>query len=190
MRAAGFLGALDQPWSHRQLNQESKIMNQVQRPFRGLLVAGLVSAAFGCNNDALTPSSASEALTPSGASATTTALAASTAVSALSGSLRLRCERRPGRSKISVDGNDLVPRNGRFRARVKASGGTVTSATKRAVGDEAEFDFDSNRNDIAQGATRIPSNFITHRAGPDVIGEILNAQGQVVARSGAECQFR
>jgi len=190
MRAAGS-SALSANHGHSvQLNQESKIMNQVQRSFRGLLVAGLVSAAFGCNNDALTPSSAPETLSPSGASATTTALAASNAVSALSGSLRLRCERRPGRSKISVDGNNLVPRNGRFRARVKASGGTVTSAAKRAVGDEAEFDFDSNANDIAQGATRIPSNFITHRAGPDVIGEILNADGQVVARSGAECEFR
>ena len=73
-------------------------------------------------------------------------------VSALSASLRVRCERRSTRSKISVDGNNLSPRNGRFRARVRASGGTVTSASKRAVGDEAEFDFDSNRNDIAQGA--------------------------------------
>ena len=165
-------------------------MNQVQHSLRGLLVVGLVSAAFGCNNEALTPSGASEALTSSGTSAAATALPASNAVSALSATLRLRCERRPGRSKISVDGNNLVPRNSRFRARVRAAGGTVTSATKRAVGDEAEFDFDSNRNDIAQGATRISSTFIAHRAGPDVIGEILNAQGQVVARSGAECQFR
>ena len=54
-------------------------------------------------------------------------------------------------------------------------------ATKRAVGDEAEFDFDSNRNDIVQGARRIPARFITARSGPDVIGEILNSQGKVIA---------
>jgi hypothetical protein len=164
-------------------------MNQVQHSLRGLLVVGLVSAAFGCNNDALTPTSASDATTTLSA-ATFANNSVSSAAIALSGTLRLRCERRPGRSKISVDGNNLVPRNGRFRARVKAAGGTVTSVARRAIGDEAEFDFDSNPNDVARGATRISSSFIAHRAGPDVVGEILNAQGQVVARSGAECQFR
>jgi hypothetical protein len=110
--------------------------------------------------------------------------------SVVAASLRVRCERRSNRSKISVDGNNLSPRNGRFRARVRAAGGTATSAVKRAVGDEAEFDFDSNRNDIAQGATRIAVNFIAARSGPDVIGEVLNAQGQVIASQGAECRFR
>jgi hypothetical protein len=165
----------------RQLtHQESKIMNQVQQSLRGLVFAGLASAIFGCSSDVLTPS---------GESSTTT-LAAGNDVSSLSASLRLRCERRTGRSKISVDGNNLTPRNGTFRARVNAAGGTVTSPTKRAVGDEAEFDFDSNPNDVAQGATRISSTFIARRSGPDVVGEILNAQGQVVARAGVECLFQ
>jgi hypothetical protein len=157
-------------------------MNQVQQSLRGLVLAGLASASFGCSNDVLMPSGESNATVP----------AAGSDVSSLSVSvsLRLRCERRTGRSKISVDGDNLVPRNGTFRARVKAAGGTVTSPTKRAVGDEAEFDFDSNPNDIAQGATRISSTFIARRTGPDAIGEILNAQGQVVARAGVECLFR
>ena len=73
---------------------------------------------------------------------------------------------------------------------VTNAGGTVTSRAKRAIGDEAEFDFDSNPNDIAQGATRISSTFIARRSGPDVVGEILNAQGQVVGRAGVECLFR
>jgi hypothetical protein len=105
--------------------------------------------------------------------------------------LRVRCEARGGsRSKISVDGNNLSPRNGSFRARVRAAGGTVTSATRRAVGDQVEFDFDSDRGDIARGATRIAARFIVARSGPDVIGELLNAQGRVVARQGVECRLR
>jgi hypothetical protein len=66
----------------------------------------------------------------------------------------------------------------------------VTAPARRAVGDEVEFDFDSNRNDIAAGATRIAANFIRARSGPDVIGQILNAQGAVVASRGVECEFR
>jgi hypothetical protein len=111
-------------------------------------------------------------------------------ISTLSATLRVRCERRSDRSKISVDANNVVPRNGTFRARVRAAGGTRTSAPKRAVGDEVEFDFDSERDDIAAGATPIPANFIQRRDGPDVIGVLLNAQGQVVVRRGVECEFR
>ena len=157
-------------------------MNQYQQSLRGLVLAGLASVAFGCSNDVLMPSGESNATTlPTGNDVS------SLSVTAL---LRVRCERRTGRSKISVDGNNLAPRNGTFRARVKAAGGTVTSRAKRAIGDEAEFDFDSNPNDIAQGATRISSMFIARRSGPDVVGEILNAQGQVVGRAGVECLFR
>jgi hypothetical protein len=89
-----------------------------------------------------------------------------------------------------VDGNNLLPRNGTFRARVRAAGGTVTSPARRAVGDEAEFDFDSDRGDIAQGATPIAARFIVARSGPDVIGELLDSQGRVVASRGVDCRFR
>jgi hypothetical protein len=116
---------------------------------------------------------------------------ATASVTSLASGLRVRCEARgSSRSKISVDGNNVSPRNGSFRARVRAAGGTVTSAAKRAVGDEVEFDFDSDRGDIARGATRVPARFIVARSGPDVIDELLNAQGRVVARQGVECRFR
>jgi len=105
-------------------------------------------------------------------------------------SIRLSCERRTNRSRISVDGFGLVPRAGNFRARVTASGGTVTSAAKRAVAGQDEFDFDSNPNDIRAGATRIAATFITARTGPDVVARILNASGQVVATQGANCTIR
>ncbi len=107
-----------------------------------------------------------------------------------SGNLRLRCEVRPGRSKISVDGKNLSPRNGTFSARIEASGGTAVAGAAKAIGDEVEFDFDSNAGDIEEGATPISATFIAARSGPDVVGEILNAQGRVVARASAECEFR
>jgi len=157
-----------------------KVRNSV---LGGLVLAGLVGGLAACNNEALDPSTQSSA--PS-----ETALTASNNVATLGATLRVRCEHRSGRSKISVDANNVSPRNGRFRARVVAAGGTVTSAAKRAVGDEVEFDFDSDRGDIAAGATAIPANFIRTRTGPDVIGKLLNASGQVVATRGVECSFR
>ena len=179
-------------------------MNKLQLALRGLVFIGVAGTAAGCNSDLVTPSNSSDIATPatSGVTAPGTAednparssddnpgaLVSNT--SAIAGTLRLRCERRSGRSKISVDGNNLSPRNGSFRARVRAAGGSVVAAAKRAVGDEVEFDFDSNRNDIAAGATRISATFISRRSGPDVVGEILNSQGSVVARQGVECSFR
>ncbi|HEY9014830.1 MAG TPA: hypothetical protein VIM84_07195 [Gemmatimonadales bacterium] len=146
----------------------------------GLALAGLVGYAAACNNEPVDPTT-----NPPGVTVTS-----GEELSSLTATLRVRCERRPNRSKISVDANDVTPRNGSFRARVRAAGGTVTSAAKRAVGDEVEFDFDSDRDDIAAGATRIPANFIQRRDGADVVGILLNAQGDVVARRGVECEFR
>src|SRR5215475_5218527 len=82
-------------------------------------------------------------------------------VTADAASVRVRCETRGDRSKISVDGNDLAP--GSYTATLKspasaASG--VTAPAKTAVGDEVEFDFDSNANDVAAGATQISQSFI------------------------------
>jgi hypothetical protein len=106
------------------------------------------------------------------------------------GVIRLRCERRSNRSRISVDGRSLSPRAGTFRARVRAAGGSATSPTQKAVGGEAEFDFDSDRGDVREGATRIAASFIRARSGPDVVAEILNAQGNVVASGGGDCEAR
>jgi hypothetical protein len=174
------------PSSHRGnvLYTILQLERQAMKPFHpslgGLMLAGLVGAAAACSNDLVNPSSSSS--TPA-----EVAMIGAENLSAVTATLRVRCERRPGRSKISVDANDVAPRNGLFRARVRAAGGTVTSALKRAVGDEVEFDFDSNTE---AGATRIPANFIQRRTGPDVVGILLNAQGDVVARRGVECEFR
>jgi hypothetical protein len=147
---------------------------------RRVLLASLAISAGACGSETLDPSSSS-----TGSSEAT--ILAQDNLSALSASLRVRCERRSNRSKISVDANNVSPRNARYKARVRAAGGTVTSALKRAIGDEVEFDFDSNTE---RGATRIPANFIRGKAGADVIGQLLNANGVVVASSGVNCDFR
>lgn len=94
-------------------------------------------------------------------------------------SLRLRCERRfdPARSKISVDGRNVLP-NAIYTARVISGTNQATARPKAAVGDEVEFDFDSNPNDIRAGATRIAANFIRNGS---VRAAIFNAAGNVVA---------
>jgi hypothetical protein len=99
-------------------------------------------------------------------------------------SIRVRCETRASRSKISVDGNNLAA--GIYTARVRSGANRAVSGGEAAVGDEVEFDFDSNRADVAAGATRIAKNFLDG----SVRGELLNARGAVVARQTASCRAR
>ena len=162
-------------------------MQNIQLALRGVVLATVVAGLGACADSPSAPSTPSDASSPSAAA---TGAQPQAVVAAAVASIRLSCERRANRSRISVDGRGLSPRTGQFRARVTASGGTVTSPLKRAVAGEDEFDFDSNRNDILAGATRISATFITARAGSDVVAKILNASGQVVATKGVECTFR
>ena len=146
-----------------------------------LAIAGiLIACSAGSANDPLAPDASRSAAGGGGAGAAT----------ASGANVRLRCELRSGRSRISADGRDLRPANGVYSARVTAAGGSATSGAQQAVLGEAEFDFDSDRGDIAAGATAIAPDFIAARPGPDVIAEILDAQGVVVASGGAECELR
>lgn len=100
--------------------------------------------------------------------------------------LRVKCEKRSNRSKISADGSDLVA--GAYRAVAMSGGKSVMSNLQTAVGDEAQFDFDSNANDIAQGATALPANFIVDGR---VKAVILNSAGQAAtATVEAICRVR
>jgi hypothetical protein len=62
----------------------------------------------------------------------------------------------------------------------------VVSASQRTIGDEAEFDFDSQ---VDAGETPIPANYIQIVNGPDVLGEILDSVGMVVASQAVECEI-
>ena len=64
---------------------------------------------------------------------------------------------------------------------------SATSSAQQAVGDQAEFDFDSDAGNIAAGATPIPASFIQ---GNQVTGQILNAANAVVAQASATCSVR
>ena len=136
-----------------------------------LPAAALMAACAGSSTDPSTP----EALSNGG-------------VTANAGNLRLRCEvRGTSRSKVSVDGNNLSPRGGMFSARISSGANSASAPARAAIGDEAEFDFDSNPADIRAGATSIPRTFIKGRS---VTADILNASGAVVATASATCRAR
>jgi hypothetical protein len=99
--------------------------------------------------------------------------------------LRVRCERRAARSRASIDGNDLIP--GIYQARLASGSNVAVSPAAATVGDEVEFDFDSNRADIRAGATAISPNFIQ---GGQVTGALLDANGAVVAQATVTCRSR
>ncbi len=74
--------------------------------------------------------------------------------------VEVRCEKRASRSRASVDGNNLRP--GSYRAILKSGDKTARSQFEPAIGDEAQFDFDSNQGDVAEGATPIGPQFIVN----------------------------
>ena len=96
-------------------------------------------------------------------------------VAASAADVQVTCEKRSSRSSASVDGNNL--KRGSYRA-VLASGGKVArSDFAQTIGDEVEFDFASNQNDIAEGATPIAPGFIVDGR---VKGYLVNESNQRV----------
>ena len=113
------------------------------------------------------------------------ALLLGVALDADAASVRVQCETRATRSRVSVDGNDLAP--GAYTARITSGARVATSMPAGAIGDEAEFDFDSKPRDIAAGATQIGQKFIQNNT---VKGELLDASHAVVAASSVRCRAR
>eukprot|EP01036_Dinobryon_divergens_P052101 gene52101-69713_t len=98
-------------------------------------------------------------------------------------SIVVKCETRSDRSKASVDGKNLA--SGNYTAVLVSGANTAQSPAEATVGDEVEFDFDSNPRDIRQGATAIKSNFIVNNR---ATGKLLNSAGKVVAQQTATCR--
>ena len=98
--------------------------------------------------------------------------------------VRVRCEVRSDRSKISVDGNGLA--TGTYQARVTSGANTATAPAQQTIGDQVEFDFDSDAGDIAGGATAIGADFIQGTP-PQVTGAILTLGGSVVVEATVDC---
>ncbi|MBS0446080.1 MAG: hypothetical protein JSR59_09040 [Proteobacteria bacterium] len=99
--------------------------------------------------------------------------------------IRVTCEVRPDRSKISVDGKN-VP-GGRYTTVAVSGSNMATSRPTAAVRGEIETDYDSDPGDIRQGATPIPSTFIT---GGSVTGKIVDANGNTVIADTVACRVR
>lgn len=100
--------------------------------------------------------------------------------------LRVRCEVRSNRSKVSVDATSIA--SGAYKASVISGGVEVMSGLANSVGDEVEFDFDSDSGDIAEGATTISTDFIE---GGLVTGRIYNSTGVMVAAvENVECELK
>jgi hypothetical protein len=96
----------------------------------------------------------------------------------------VKCEQRADRSKISVDGTGLAV--GSYQARATSGGNTATAPARPTIGDEAQFDFDSDGGDIAAGATAIAATFIQGTP-PQVTGAILTVGGSVVVEATVDC---
>ena len=100
---------------------------------------------------------------------------------------RVTCEVRSDRSRASVNGQNLA--SGEYSARIFAGANAAEADSTATVGDEVEFDFDSEPDDVAAGATPIAPDFIEGGT-PAVTGEILDASGAIVASGTATCRVR
>jgi hypothetical protein len=113
------------------------------------------------------------------------AMSAFVAADALAASVRVTCEVRPNRSKVSIDGRNLVP--GDYTTVAESGANRASTGPVASVGDEVETDYDSNPADIADGATPIAANFIQ---GGVVTGKVLDSGGAVVAMRTVPCRIR
>jgi hypothetical protein len=115
---------------------------------------------------------------------TSAALAALLLVTAAQAqTVRVRCASTPDRSRASVDGSGLAP--GQYRAMLSSGDHQKQSPLQQAVGDQAEFDFDSDRKDVRQGATKIGRGFIVDDM---ATGTILDVDGNTVAQDTVHCR--
>jgi hypothetical protein len=98
--------------------------------------------------------------------------------------VRVTCEIRSDRSKISIDGNGLAA--GSYQAVAASGASSATAPAHQTIGDQVDFDFDSDGGDVAAGATAIAADFITGTP-PQVTGQILTLSGGVVAAATVDC---
>jgi hypothetical protein len=114
------------------------------------------------------------------------ALLALFAAQAGAATIRVQCEQRgTERAKVSVDGKNLA--RGSYSAVIVSGANMAAAPAKAAVGDEAQFDFDSNPADIAAGATAIAATFIVNGS---LTGKIVDTSGNTVIADTVACRVR
>ncbi len=99
--------------------------------------------------------------------------------------IRINCEVRANRAKISVDGKQLA--RGSYTTEAVSGGNVAAAGPVRAVQGQVETDYDSDPGDIADGATPIPPDFIV---GGSVTGKVVNAAGDTVVSDTVACRVR
>jgi len=107
-----------------------------------------------------------------------------TSLAAQAQTLRVRCDVFHDRSRASVDGSDLAA--GQYSAMLTSGPNTAQSPQEAAVAGEVQFDFDSNKKDVRQGATKIGKHFIVDGS---ATGTLLDADGNVVATKTRNCKM-
>jgi hypothetical protein len=112
----------------------------------------------------------------------TLTMAALFAFEAGAATIRITCEVRPDRSKISVDGKQL-PR-GTYTTEAVSGGNVANSPPRRARRGQVETDYDSNTGELA---TPIPFDFIVDGT---VSGKVIDAAGNTVASDTVACEVR
>lgn len=112
-------------------------------------------------------------------------LAAVMTVDAAAATIRVQCEVRPGRARISVDAKNLAP--GRYMTSVLSGANAAASPMVASTGDEVQTDYDSNPADVAAGAVAISSGFIQ---GGMVIGKVVDTNGNTVITDAVACRVR
>ncbi len=100
----------------------------------------------------------------------------------VSGLIRLRCEVRSDRSKVSVDGKGLT--EGQYFTAISSGNNSAESSLQSTNFGEVEFDFDSAPDDIASGDAAIDAGFIQNNR---VLATILNESGEVIASTEVNC---
>jgi hypothetical protein len=105
------------------------------------------------------------------------ALAAPTAV------VHVRCDAYPDRSRASVDGRTLPA--GDYTALLTSGANSAQTIAQAAVDGEAQFDFDSKREEVKQGAMKIGRHFIIDNT---VTGSVVDANGHTVATAVRACR--
>ncbi len=91
----------------------------------------------------------------------------------------------PARSRISVQAEDLTP-GALFTATVSSGGNSAMATIAADPGGKADYDFDSNINDVIGGATAIAADFIDG----EVVASVTDALGNEVASETVSCETK
>jgi hypothetical protein len=111
------------------------------------------------------------------------ALSALSAVAFAAPAVHVRCDSYPDRSRAAVDGRYLPA--GDYTALLTSGANTSQAPAQAAVDGEAQFDFDSKREEVKQGATKIGKHFIVDNT---VTGSIVDANGNTVVSAVRQCK--